>query len=448
MEDDEDIAGDGGEDTLAVPGMAPTSFAVIRAENERLGREAASTLGKSYDEYAARLRAQRRGPTQRERISDALLAFAQPTRSFGQAVVNAGSNLSQTQKEVRSGREAQDDELSKAQFQRDQTLAKLQQAYGLKGLDAMSRQAVAETRASASANKPPTLQPSVVSPTGVAQNPFTGAILEPGTAVTKGGQTVRIADLVEKYGPAAVAAAGGPPVAAGVPPPPAPPTAADGAPGGGTPPAMPTGPTQPPHRLGEQWRGDDGVLYQQNVDGPKKIGDPTPEFAADAEHKKAGAVKDAQERVALQVDREKEAANLKPLVSILDGAADLVKSGNIITGAGAVQRLEAARVLALAGDKKAQARVNATDQYLNAVRRQLGPVIKQFGSGTAISDSDRRVAEGIVGADIALQQGTLDWILKTSQKVNKYTMGLAIKPEAAKTEKERRSRPPLSSFGK
>ena len=440
MEDDEDIYGAEDDLDFAVKPGASSPFAVKAPSYDDIQSLIAEQRGAqekslrdSYDAYAKRIMAQRLGPSKKDMFIDALATFAQPTRTgrIGESLANVGAGLAATRRSTREGELAREDALAKAAFDRDTRLAELNARYGAQGVTAATRMGAAAMKGT----KPEQLQPSVVSPTGVAQNPFTGEVLPPGVGVTKTGRIVKLENLT----PEAVGALAASSPAA-VPGPPAPPAGESMAVG---PAAVGTG---APHRLGEQWRGEDGALYQQNVDGPKKIGEPSPDFEANKAGKVEGSKRDAVTSVDTKVDLQKAARDVAPIVAVVDDAKRLLTSGNVITGIGAKQRLVALKAAAMAGDKDAAAKVSATEQFINATSRQLATIIKQFGSGTAISDSDRRMAEKIAGSDITLEKDTLDWILGLSTRLNAITMKAAVTPEKAKTELQRRKRPSLSSF--
>jgi len=430
---------------------APSAFAVkgpafdYQAEANRQGEAAAADLGKSYDTYAARLRAMRLGPSKKDMAIDALAAFAQPTRSgrIGEALANSGAGLAAMRQQTRAAEQAREQQLAQAGFQRDLEMAKLRQAYGLKGLDVSGR--IAAKQATSGITRPLKIT-HFATDLGVIAAVTTatpeGGLKTEYFKATAGGQPTGapIAPPANMQPIASPAAA--PPEAApgAVPPPPAPPTAADA-----VAPVQPPG-VVPERKLGEQWTAPDGNTYQQTLNGPKKIADPTPEFLAAKAGQEKVATEEASKSVGLKYDLKEKAREVAPIVSVVNDASQLIRSGQVITGIGAKQRLVALKAAAIAGDKEAAAKVAATEQFINATSRQLATIIKQFGSGTAISDSDRAMAEKIAGSDITLEADSIKWILDLQKRLNDITLKAATTPDQAKTELERRRAAPRKTL--
>lgn len=403
------------------------AFGDIQKETERQGREAAAELGKSYDTYAARLRALRLSPSKTDMAIDALAAFAQPTRSgrFGEAIGNAGAAMAAQRRETRVAELGREEKLAQAGFSRDAEMAKLRQAYGLKGLDLSGRVAVAQAKGLSAR---PLKITHFKTEFGVIAAVTTPDLKTAYYKASEGGEPT--GDPIQPPAnmqpiPAPGAAAPGPEAAASgaVPPPPAPPTAADEGKG---------------RALRETWRDEDGFLYQQTLDGPKKIGDPTPEFLAKKAALERTATEESTKTVETRHELLKNAREVKPIVAVINDAARLIQSGMVVTGIGAKKVLIALKAKAALGDEEAKARVVATERFINATSRQIATIIKQFGSGTAISNSDREMAEKIAGSDITVEAESIAWILDLQKRLNDITLKAAMTPAEAREEQTRR----------
>jgi len=60
--------------------------------------------------------------------------------------------------------------------------------------------------------------------------------------------------------------------------------------------------------------------------------------------------------------------------------------------------------------------------YAALMGQQVATIIKQFGSGTGLSDADREFAQQIAGGKIALNEGSIRKIIKMSNQANQYLM--------------------------
>jgi hypothetical protein len=94
------------------------------------------------------------------------------------------------------------------------------------------------------------------------------------------------------------------------------------------------------------------------------------------------------------------------LPNLKEALANL-KSGNVITGFGADQRLTLLRAAALGGDKEAIRKVAATENYQFLTGQQVGSIITQFGAGTALSDSDREFATKLAASNTTISAPAL-----------------------------------------
>lgn len=122
--------------------------------------------------------------------------------------------------------------------------------------------------------------------------------------------------------------------------------------------------------------------------------------------------------------------------SVLQEALDLLP--DVITGFGADARLLAAR--ARAGfDPEAQRRVEATETFRSVMGQRVLAVARQLGSGSGITDADRKFAQDIAGGNIELNEGTIRRLLQIEQRAAARRRGQAqVSREAALAELRRR----------
>jgi hypothetical protein len=116
------------------------------------------------------------------------------------------------------------------------------------------------------------------------------------------------------------------------------------------------------------------------------------------------AAEAAAERRSLFQKSVDEDAKLSPLLDEMEGLLD---GGDVISGMGAELRLGGERALALTGDERAKSRVAATEAWQNLTKRQVLPLVKQLGTGSGITDADRKFTEAIVAGDIELSEATM-----------------------------------------
>lgn len=87
-----------------------------------------------------------------------------------------------------------------------------------------------------------------------------------------------------------------------------------------------------------------------------------------------------------------------------------------ITGIGADAALNFGRALSKAGFTAAQDPVANTQAYAAEAGNLVGQVIKQFGSGTGLSDADRQYATKIAAGDISLDEKAMRRLLDIREK--------------------------------
>lgn len=116
-----------------------------------------------------------------------------------------------------------------------------------------------------------------------------------------------------------------------------------------------------------------------------------------------------------QQDKATEAATAIGVIH--DMRANLDKG--MITGAGANAALNFGRVLSKAGFQAAQDPVANTQAYAAESGNLVGQIIKQFGSGTGLSDADREYAKQIAAGDVSLDEKALRRLLDIREKANR-----------------------------
>lgn len=99
--------------------------------------------------------------------------------------------------------------------------------------------------------------------------------------------------------------------------------------------------------------------------------------------------------------------------------AEKLLDQGIITGAGAKFLTKAASFLSSRlGVKKFDNPTQTTQAYGALVGNLVGQIIKQFGSGTGLSDADRLYAESIAGGNIEFNEGALRRLMSINKKAN------------------------------
>ena len=64
-----------------------------------------------------------------------------------------------------------------------------------------------------------------------------------------------------------------------------------------------------------------------------------------------------------------------------------------------------------------------TEAFLGSMGSQVGQIIKQFGSGTGLSDADRDYAKMIVGGDIELDEDSIRELMRIQEKIYRHQIG-------------------------
>jgi hypothetical protein len=118
-----------------------------------------------------------------------------------------------------------------------------------------------------------------------------------------------------------------------------------------------------------------------------------------------------------RIDKSQETATAArdDIDSIHRARAELDKPGGIINGAFADKRLFLAKAANLLGVPNAD-KINNTEAYGAAIGQRVASMVKAFGSGTAISDGDRRFAAAMAGGNIELDEKSMRRILDIGEK--------------------------------
>ncbi len=113
-----------------------------------------------------------------------------------------------------------------------------------------------------------------------------------------------------------------------------------------------------------------------------------------------------------------EARQAASNAEVFKQSINLLNSNELIVGVGGNFLLGMSKILAKTGAIGSD-NVEATEAYLKNQGNIVGQVIKQFGSGTGLSDQDRKYAEGIAAGSIELNEGS---IVKLINLQRKYTI--------------------------
>jgi hypothetical protein len=149
-----------------------------------------------------------------------------------------------------------------------------------------------------------------------------------------------------------------------------------------------------------------------------------------------GMIKLAEKQAGSLMETREAAVLAKTSLNNISEAEKLI-AGGIITGTGAEFLVNAGNFLSSRlGVNLAKTPVENTQAYAATMGNQVGQIIKQFGSGTGLSDADREYAEKIAGGKITLTQGALTKLLGINKRVN-----IAKIREYNKIAKEAMSRP-------
>lgn len=116
------------------------------------------------------------------------------------------------------------------------------------------------------------------------------------------------------------------------------------------------------------------------------------------------------------LESREKAEDARDILSTVKIGRDILKSG-AITGAGADFFVGLNQALKTAGVDMGYADAAANSQaYAANMANNVGKLIKQFGAGTGLSDSDRKYAEQMAGGRISLDRVALEKILRIQER--------------------------------
>jgi hypothetical protein len=140
----------------------------------------------------------------------------------------------------------------------------------------------------------------------------------------------------------------------------------------------------------------------------------------------------------------KEHAEIEKTVenwSQLQELKGLINAG-VITGFGAEWMVKAGKALQQMGIHLNDDAIANTEAYAGQMGRQVGQIIKQFGSGTGLSDADREYAEKIVGGKITLTEKSMRKIIDLNEKaIRNVVMRYNVKADKIMSKPEARELP-------
>jgi hypothetical protein len=118
-----------------------------------------------------------------------------------------------------------------------------------------------------------------------------------------------------------------------------------------------------------------------------------------------------------RIDKSQETATAArdDIDAIHRARGELDRPGGIINGSFADKRLSLAKVANFIGVPNTD-KINNTEAFGAAIGQRVAAMVKAFGSGTAISDGDRRFAAAMAGGNIELDEKSMRRILDIGEK--------------------------------
>jgi hypothetical protein len=108
-------------------------------------------------------------------------------------------------------------------------------------------------------------------------------------------------------------------------------------------------------------------------------------------------------------------------IGIIDQGKKLLNSG-MYTGRFADYQANFNAALEKSGITSADPKVSNTQAYAALMGNRVGNIIKQFGSGTGLSDKDREYAESIAGGKITVDEQAIRKMLAIGEKIDRVTI--------------------------
>jgi len=124
-----------------------------------------------------------------------------------------------------------------------------------------------------------------------------------------------------------------------------------------------------------------------------------------------------------RVDASQERANAArdDINSIHSAREQLDAAGGVFSGSLADKKLALGKIYAMLGGDNSK--VTNTESYGAAIGQRVASMVKAFGSGTAISDSDRKFASAMAGGNITLDEASMRRILDIGEKAARAKIG-------------------------
>jgi hypothetical protein len=120
----------------------------------------------------------------------------------------------------------------------------------------------------------------------------------------------------------------------------------------------------------------------------------------------------------LEKSQDKATSSIEDIDAIHRSRIELDQPGGVITGAWASDRLKLAKIGNYLGIPNAD-KITNTEAFSAAVGKRVAAMVKAFGSGTAISDGDRRFAEKMAGGGIELNETSMRRILDIGEQADR-----------------------------
>jgi len=128
-----------------------------------------------------------------------------------------------------------------------------------------------------------------------------------------------------------------------------------------------------------------------------------------------GMTKLAEKMAESIVSRRSDVVDAANGLQTIAQAEHLLDAG-VITGTGAEFLLNAGKALQRIGVKVDDDAISNTEAYTALMGKEVGSLIRMFGSGTGLSDADRQYAEKIAGGKISVNEKSLRRILAMNKK--------------------------------
>jgi hypothetical protein len=120
----------------------------------------------------------------------------------------------------------------------------------------------------------------------------------------------------------------------------------------------------------------------------------------------------------LEKSQDKATSSIEDIDAIHRSRIELDQPGGVITGAWASDRLKLAKIGNYLGIPNTD-KITNTEAFSAAVGKRVAAMVKAFGSGTAISDGDRRFAEKMAGGGIELNETSMRRILDIGEQADR-----------------------------